>query len=830
MNTALSMSAVAGFNERSYGEFFSRITGQEPYSYQVKVGRLLSEGKNILLRAPTGAGKTWAVIVPFFFVEWTARPTRLIYALPLRTLAQSIYQEALGAAEQLGLPVQSQRDMRGREIVAPFVTLQTGEHPDDPFFDRGNVIVTTYDQVLSGLLDGPYGLSNRLHNINAAAIAGSLLVFDEFHLMEPQRAFLTAVAGLHLFRDLCQSVWMTATATQPLEDLLHESLATQSVPATADENHELLASLPSVTRVTRQLVWEKDHICVDSVLRVHTKRSVVILNTVARAQEMYGQLRDRVNCKVTRLILLHSRFFKEDRSEKEKQLRLLFGKNAQQGAILVATQVVEAGLDISCEHLHTELCPMNALIQRAGRCARFDGETGTVHVYALPPNNRAWLPYGDGSREFITITKTRSLMEEIKQEQSTILDPNVATAWVQAVHAEDDAQALREGWRARVSESLRRINQSAIIRDPKRISDLIRNDDGDQIRVIIAQPPNRPDSPGKLESLALSRWSLSRLLRDDCRGIGWFWDGSDDEPRWKPLQAAADLKLTYAVCLVPTIASYDSAFGLRLNREGNQISPKREEPQRPGYAPLKRESWSDHAKRVAEEAARRLEREGGNDGMLHQGFRRRYGLDTTAIKSAVRTCALLHDLGKLQQSWQQWAEAAQKARDANYQHLVPLAHTDFDRDNRQDREQQLNLGFSRPPHAAASAYYGVLFVAKMLESNVPLTALDQLASACVAALLAHHGAWLPSSQQIDLNISGLYPGSANIIAELLAQEVGQSVLHKLESQVDKRGFVERWLAPSTAIDNLEGWWPVVAYLTRTLRLSDQRATSEGGAE
>lgn len=85
-------------------------------------------------------------------------------------------------------------DTRGREIVSPFVTLQTGEQPDDRFFDRGKIIVTTYDQLLSGLLDGPYGLSDRLHNINAATVAGSLVVFDEFHLMEPQRAFLTAAS------------------------------------------------------------------------------------------------------------------------------------------------------------------------------------------------------------------------------------------------------------------------------------------------------------------------------------------------------------------------------------------------------------------------------------------------------------------------------------------------------------------------------------------------------------------------------------------------------------------------------------------------------------
>ena len=105
-------------------------------------------------------------------------------------------------AKNLGKPVEAKTEGR-REITHPFVTPQTGEQPDDPFFDRGCIIVTTYDQVLSGLLCSPYGLSGRLHNVNAAAIAGAVVVFDEFHLMPPSKAFLTAVAALHLFRGLC---------------------------------------------------------------------------------------------------------------------------------------------------------------------------------------------------------------------------------------------------------------------------------------------------------------------------------------------------------------------------------------------------------------------------------------------------------------------------------------------------------------------------------------------------------------------------------------------------------------------------------------------------
>lgn len=186
------------FNETQYRAFFQQVTKFNAFDYQVRIATLLMENRNVILRAPTGAGKTWAVIVPFLSKVWKHRPSRLIYALPLRTLAQGVYEQA--------------------RSVAPFLnggcaTLQTGEQPDDPFFSRGRIIVTTYDQVLSGLLENPYGLSRGLHNINAAAIAGALVVFDEFHLMPTKKAFLTAVAGMRLFANLCQSVWMTATAS-----------------------------------------------------------------------------------------------------------------------------------------------------------------------------------------------------------------------------------------------------------------------------------------------------------------------------------------------------------------------------------------------------------------------------------------------------------------------------------------------------------------------------------------------------------------------------------------------------------------------------------------
>ena len=63
-------------------------------------------------------------------------------------------------------------------------SVQTGDRPEDPRLEA-DIVFTTIDQALSSFLLAPYGLSYRSANLNAGAVASSYLVFDEFHLFDP---------------------------------------------------------------------------------------------------------------------------------------------------------------------------------------------------------------------------------------------------------------------------------------------------------------------------------------------------------------------------------------------------------------------------------------------------------------------------------------------------------------------------------------------------------------------------------------------------------------------------------------------------------------------
>lgn len=110
--------------------------------------------------------------------------------------------------------------------------------------------------------------------------------------------------------------------------------------------------------------------------------AAVILNTVKGAQQAFRQLRaslpdDRPS------LLFHSRFPAWRRLEIEREVRRLFGKDAQLGgdrpraALVVATQVLEQSLDVDFDTMVSEVAPIDALLQRAGRLHRHERARST---------------------------------------------------------------------------------------------------------------------------------------------------------------------------------------------------------------------------------------------------------------------------------------------------------------------------------------------------------------------------------------------------------------------------------------------------------------------
>src|SRR5690606_35154849 len=122
--------------------------------------------------------------------------------------------------------------------------------------------------------------------------------------------------------------------------------------------------------------------------------TLVIVNRVTRAREIFRLLQKMVAKQSEpgrpTLALVHSRFRPSDRAAHTAILtdRTITHK------IVIATQAIEAGVDVSAKILVTELAPWSSLVQRFGRCNRAGEHTSpdspaTIHWIDIDPVDKS---------------------------------------------------------------------------------------------------------------------------------------------------------------------------------------------------------------------------------------------------------------------------------------------------------------------------------------------------------------------------------------------------------------------------------------------------------
>lgn len=368
----------------TFTEFFTRATaGHKPYPFQE---RFATEPElPHLLRVPTGAGKTATAVLGWL---WRFRegfkgktPRRLVYCLPMRVLVEQSRDEARQWLEKLGLS----KDV-GLHVLMGGVDLEDWHH----YPERPAILIGTQDMLLSRALNRGYGESRFHWPIDFGLLNNDALwVYDEPQLMGNGVATSAQLAGLRqalgTFGE-CRSVWMSATLEPTWLDTIDfkGKFPGKTLELTAADYdpsrplHNRMTADKTLTPLGHRLTKDADaaemKALATKVVAAHAEgtQTLVVVNTVRRARTLYdalGKVKGHPD-----LLLIHSRFRPHEREGKNEQLR-----EKGRDRILVATQVVEAGVDISARTLVTELAPWASLVQRMGRCNR-TGDDGPGRV------------------------------------------------------------------------------------------------------------------------------------------------------------------------------------------------------------------------------------------------------------------------------------------------------------------------------------------------------------------------------------------------------------------------------------------------------------------
>ena len=375
-----------------------------------------------VLIAPTGSGKTAAVTL-----GWAAHrlrspdttPRRLVWCLPMRTLVE---QTAQAVEDWFGKLAAEEVDGASRLPRPEDVHVLMGGVDGDGWLDqpeRPVVLVGTQDMLLSRALMRGYASSRAIWPMEFGLLhEDAQWVFDEVQLMGAGRA---TSAQLEAFRhsdaDRAQreghptgspsrSLWLSATLDpQWLATVDHPAPPPASVvrvdPAAAPEGR--LARLSrAAKKLTRAPVAPEspkkpdlaDYVrrLADAIIGAHRSglMTLAIVNRVDRAQALHEAIEKRLSKgPAPTLALVHSRFRPADR-QREMDKVVGSGDVYPHGRIVVATQAVEAGVDISAAVMFTEIAPWSSMVQRFGRANRYAelADGADVHwIDLLPPSS-----------------------------------------------------------------------------------------------------------------------------------------------------------------------------------------------------------------------------------------------------------------------------------------------------------------------------------------------------------------------------------------------------------------------------------------------------------
>lgn len=617
-------------------------------------------GKHVILHAPTGWGKTFAVLAAL-------GDGHSIYSLPMRSLVDSVTEEA----NKLELMKCASQHGARREHAL----LDQGDNPDDPT----ECVFTTLDQTLSAFLGIPVGVSMRQGNIMPAVVDASHLVFDEFHLFEPERSWTTALFALQ--RSQQNGIILTATLSDPMVKFLEEHLADSEVGAV----EVVLGKRPFVNDKTVLRGAGLDQV---EKLRIG-QRTVIIRNQVEWAQRTAEKLRERDDIE-GKVYLLHSELLAKDRANIEREVRRVFGKNSNEPGVLVATQVIEAGIDITCNVMHTDLCPPPAFIQRVGRCARYEDEEGRIFLH--PVETAA--PYMGQADEMDNLDdyvgKARAITSSVEHE-------------IVNLAAERDRTAI-QNFRKR---NLRAVDQLRVDPDYSEYRQWIR--DINSIDVAIGWGMNKP-----YEFIGVSRskfYAKDGKYSDESLPVTPVQYDSDQ----KVFDAVEGLHLADFVLLSPEHAQYDPDYGIRIGKTGGEghFIGKKASWTRNSYDASQAEPYWLHIQRLKnhQPVARWIIERLAKDS--HVGSHE-------AAEFLVDFVTWAHDLGKLNYRWQ---EAFGVSRDD-----TPIAHSGGDYDAKES--------VRRPPHGWMSAWATRDYVWDTFAQNKKA---KKLRRAVFWAIADHHG-------------------------------------------------------------------------------------------
>ena len=363
----------------------------------------------ILLKAPTGSGKTEAVLIPSLEAG-----RRLFLIFPSRSLVE----DQIDRCEKY-LCRASKRDQKSYALVVDtgaqalrtvFYDGQRRERGTRHLYD-GDVIVTTFDKFLYrffgfGEPKKSYIYPFRIHHSQQR----NLFCFDESHAYDGV-AFVNFERLIKaLYKVNLDLVVMTATMPEAYQKELAFLETVDYTKGIKQQGLERYQKRRFPDKTVQHIAADpkdvRDEICACVSQRYEQdKRTIVTIETIQDLVPVYQHI--KAENSGDDVFLYHGRLTNPQRQKVYRDLKALEASN--KGYLLFTTSAIEVGCDLNAHLLITELCNPDRLIQRAGRCNR-KGEIPAAQIVVVGNEIRPFLSTlsEEDAREYLCILEKQS--------------------------------------------------------------------------------------------------------------------------------------------------------------------------------------------------------------------------------------------------------------------------------------------------------------------------------------------------------------------------------------------------------------------------------------
>lgn len=428
---------------------------------------LAAAGDHVIVRAPTGSGKTiaatlWTGVHVDRIATATGGCPRVFYTLPylasINAMALTLGNDTDGIGNDTSVGIAHSRSGSYYLHAAADTHDDEQEVPDRREHARQAVArrqatrmfhesirVTTPYQLLRGALAGPAYSGILLDAANSA------FVFDELHAYDPKRlGFILSMMRFleHIGGNICV---LSATMPDVLIDLICETLSgTDMIDGRGHgypARHHIRTHASHLTDPNTIAAIGDRIDASDAVL--------VVANNIADAQDLFEALAPIATRHhggdLDAAVLLHSRYRRVDRDLIEKTIMGRYGTATRSaGGLVVATQCVEVSIDIDMDTLHTSAANLDALMQRFGRVNRTAARApADVHIHYPHFRTRR----GQGEELFADgiypAAPVEAAWQILSDHDGQNVDEDQVTDWLNAIYS----GGFGEEWQAAVRKA-----------------------------------------------------------------------------------------------------------------------------------------------------------------------------------------------------------------------------------------------------------------------------------------------------------------------------------------------------------------------------------------